>query len=386
MAGTALSNFTDFVKATGPAYFTGPDQFLNEAVKTTYSLSRFLRGKELDKVIQSGDRILDDVMFDEASTYTKYHPNAQFTWSQPQVVTEQAIDWRFSMDHMAWTDQTVTLNVNPGLTRGAARVQYLKLRKKLEQRMWTSMINGMEADIWADGSGQTSEMEAQAGKEPFSIPAFVTENTGAGAYHPNGWTTIMGINPETETKWRNQVATYDYDDPDDTDGDADGLIDAFDTMWTDVAFMPPNFHNEHFESAYTADRQAIFCSKGGLNQYKRLLRAANDTLVSKQDAAYQSPKFAGIDVVRVGHLDTATYDWDHDGTAAQLETAADTDGYRYFWINGNYLTPIFHTERYFYKKDPYFLPDQPWSWVCPVDCWWNLFCHSRQRQGIVAPQ
>jgi hypothetical protein len=20
-----------------------------------------------------------------------------------------------------------------------------------------------------------------------------------------------------------------------------------------------------------------------------------------------------------------------------------------------------------------------------VDCWWNLFCNSRQRQGIVAP-
>jgi len=23
--------------------------------------------------------------------------------------------------------------------------------------------------------------------------------------------------------------------------------------------------------------------------------------------------------------------------------------------------------------------------VQPVDCWWNLFCNSRQRHGIVAP-
>ncbi len=151
--------------------------------------------------------------------------------------------------------------------------------------------------------------------------------------------------------------------------------------------MPPtDFHGEHFEAAYSPDRQIIFCSKGGLNQYKRLLRASNDTLVRKQDASYNKPQFDGVDMTRVGLLDTLLLDWDNDGGTATTETGATTDGYRYWWINGNYLTPVYHTEKYFDKKDPFFLPKQPWTWVCPIDIWYNNFLQSRQRQGIVAPQ
>jgi hypothetical protein len=72
-------------------------------------------------------------------------------------------------------------------------------------------------------------------------------------------------------------------------------------------------------------------------------------------------------------------------TVAATETSADPDGYRYFWVNANYLKPVFHVSRYFYLKNPFFLEKQPFTWVRPCDCWWNLFCHSRQRQGIVAP-
>jgi hypothetical protein len=389
MAGTALENFTDFVKFTGPAYFTSASKFLNEAVKTTYSLPRFLKGKGMDKVIQSGENIQDDVMYDEANTFQNYQPNAEFTWTQPQVATEMSIPWRFSIDHMSWTDHEVTLNMNSGFSREYANVQYKKLRKKLEQRMWTSIVNGMEAKLWASpgtAGSQAVDMEATTGSEQYSIPAFVTEDTTN--YHcANGtWTTIQTINPATETKWRNQVSTYDYDDPDDTDGDADGLIDAFDEMLTKIRFIPPDFHKEHFEPQdLQMYRQAIFCSRGGLNQYKRLLRAANDTLVRKQDASYNRPQFDGLDMVYVAQLDSLSHTWGTNTTAA-TELNYATDGYRYWWINGNYLTPVFHNERYFYKKDPFFLEKQPYTWVCPVDIWWNCFCQSRQRQGIVAPQ
>lgn len=380
----ALVNFTDFVKLTGPVYFSGPDQFLNEAVKNTYTMTRFLKGKGVDKTFQGGDQIQDDVMFDEQTTFQNYHPNDPFTWVMPQVATEMSIDWRFSVDHMAWTDQEVELNGD--MSESAARVKYKSIRKKIEQRMWTSMINGFESKIWQDANGKTTDMESADGKEQFSIPSFITENTTN--YHHNGWTTIQGIDPANETKWRNQVSTYDYDDPDDTDGDGDGLIDAFDEMVLKVRFIPPDFHKEHFEGQnLQASRQAIYCSRGGLNLYKRMLRASNDTLVRKQDAAYSNPQFDGIDLVYTAHLDTATIDYVGSGTSA-TELNASTDGYRYWWVNGNYLTPVFHSNRYFKKKEPFHLgaAGQPYTTVCPVDCWWNLFCHSRQRQGIVAPQ
>ena len=154
MAGTALENFTDFVKLTGPAYYTSAEEFLNEAVKTTYSLPRFLRGKGMDKVIQSGDKIQDDVMFDESRTFQNYKPNEEFTWTQPQVATEMSIPWRFSLDHMSWTDQEVTLNMDSGYSRSYATVQYKRLRKKIEQRMWTSIVNGMEERICSTPLGR----------------------------------------------------------------------------------------------------------------------------------------------------------------------------------------------------------------------------------------
>jgi hypothetical protein len=350
MAGTALSNFADFVAATGPAYVRSPTDFLNEAVRQRYVLGRFLKGRELSEVIQGGETIKDLVMFDEANTYQTYKPNEEFNWTQPQIGTEQELDWRFSVDHMSWTDQEIELNMPSGMSRGYANVQYKKRKKMIEARMWTSMINGIDTALMASPSAATA-----------------------------------GIDPAGQSGWRNQVETYDYDDADDSDGDADGLIDAFDNMITKVDFQAPGFHDEHFEQSYSGLREFILCSRGGLNQYKRLLRASNDTLVQKQDAAYNRPQFSGIDLVYNTAQDTLSQTWAQGATAA-TETAYATDGYRYYFINANYLKPVFHTSRYFYKKDPFFLEKQPFTWVCPVDCWWNLWCSSRKRQGIVAPQ
>lgn len=388
MPGTALENFTDFVKFTHSAVFSGVDDFLNEATLNTYTMPRLLKGKGMDKVVQGGENIKDWVMFDESNTFQNYKPNAQFTWTQPQVATEKTINWRFSMDHMSWTDHEIELNMPQGMTRSHQNVQYKRLMKKIEQRMWTSVVNGLETKLWADPNSQQAEMEDSTGGEQYSILSFITEDTTS--YHSTGWTNIAGIDPANESGWRNQVETYDYDDPDDSDGDSDGLIDAFDNMTTDVEFIPPDFHKEHFEGAnMEAYRQAIFCSKGGLNQYKRLLRAANDTLVRKQDASYNRPQWDGVDLVRAAKLDTLSMIWNNTtaGTAG-TETGYTTDGYRYFFVNGNYLTPIFHVSRYFFKKAPFNLgaAGQPWTNVCPVDVWWNLFPHSRRRQGIVAPQ
>ena len=383
--GTALENFTDFVKATGPIYISGPDKLVNEAVKQSYVLDRFLRGRGSDEVVQGGETINDDIMFDDASTYDHYKPNATFDWAQPQTLTELSIAWRFSIDHMSWTDQEIELNLSDGMTKEATKVQYKRLRKKIEQRMWTSMINGFEEDLWADANNQTAEMETTSGSLPYSIPAFISEDTTN--YHANGWTNVMTVNPATESKWRNQVTTYDNNDPDDSDGDRDGLLDAFDTQIRKVRFKPPSFHKEHFE-AYDlqTSRQFIASSRSGQTLYVRTLRDSNDTLVSKQDAAYMSPKYGGLDVMYVGQLDSAAlYAGDSSTWVAEEAATVTTTGPRYYWINANYLKPVYHAARYFYKKSPFFHPNQPYTTICPVDCWWNLFCASRQRQGIVSP-
>ena len=388
MAGTALANFNDFMKVTGPRYLTSAEDVINEAVKNTYILGRFLKGKGTDVSVQGGKTINDSILFDESSTYDHYKPNATFSWSNPQVITDLEINWRFSVDHMSWTDQEVELNVSEGLSRDAQKVAYKRLKRIKEMRLWTSFLNGMEGDLWKQASGNASEMETNTGSLPFSIPAFISEHDGTDGTTYVPWTsdtTIMGVNPANESKWRNQVSRYDYDDPDDSDGDQDGLLDKFDEMFLKVKFTPPATKQEYFEKD-KLNRQFICCSRGGINLYKRMLRDANDTLVNKQDPAYNMPQYSGIDLVYVATLDSAALAAGGTSNTYTAETAGTTDGYRYWWLNGNYMTPVYHTRRYMEKHDPMRHPNQPFTTVQPVDCWWNLFCNSRQRQGIICPQ
>lgn len=385
MAGTALANFNDFMKVTGPRYLTSAEEVINEAVKNTYILGRFLKGKGMDVSIQGGKTINDSIMFDESSTYDHYKPNATFSWSNPQVITDLEINWRFSVDHMSWTDQEVELNVSEGLSRDAQKVAYKRLKRTKEMRLWTSFLNGMEADLWKQANGNASEMETSTGSLPYSIPSFISEHDGTTGTTYVPWasdTTIMGVNPANESKWRNQVSRYDYDDPDDSDGDQDGLLDKFDEMFLKVKFTPPATKAEYFEKD-ALNRQFICCSREGINLYKRMLRDANDTLVNKQDPAYNMPQYSGIDLVYVATLDTATI---NGTTPSGTESGATPDGPRFWWLNGNYMTPVYHARRYMEKHDPMRHPNQPFTTVQPVDCWWNLFCNSRQRQGIICPQ
>ena len=181
-----------------------------------------------------------------------------------------------------------------------------------------------------------------------------------------------------------------------------GLLTAFDEMFLKLDFRTPSTRAEYFEKP-SMNRQMILCSRLGINNYKQALRASNDTLVSYQDPAYNAPTYSGIELMYCSNLDTAAiYPKTSAGlvrsayngaisaastTAGATEVSADTidSGARYWWVNGNYLTPIFHSRRYFEKHEVLRHPNQPFTYVQVVDCWWNLFCNSRQRQGIVAP-
>jgi hypothetical protein len=395
MPGTAIENFADFVKSTGPQFFRSANDLLNEAVLRSYSLQYFVRGKEMSRVIQGGDQIKDEVMFDEAgSTRTRYKPNREFTWSQPQVLTEQTADWRFTSDHMSWTDHEIELNIDERLPDQYVEVQYKNLRRKIEKRMWTSLINGDEKDLWR--APVAAEMEASSGDQAFSIPAFITEDTTN--FHPIGWTTIMGIDPATETRWRNQVATYDAANPF-TAGAS--LLEGLDDLWVMTRFQPPPIHKEHFEPGTDATaNQVIFASRNGCNQYRQALRQENDRTAEPSDAGYTKISFSGIPIVYIDLMDGSRTDglgaifnhqnsgdpYDEDGKDASgaAEGSART-GARYIFVNGNYITMIFHQNRYFFMVPPYRMPKQPFTWVAPTDCWNNLFCNSRQRNGILAP-
>lgn len=390
--GSPLTTFTDFVNATGPSFITGPDDVLNEAVKQSYLLGRFLKGADKSKVLSGGSTIKDQVIFDEQSTATYYEPNDTFTWENPQVLTEWEARWKFLVDHMSWTDQEIELQGLSNYSQASRHQVYKRIKRSKEQRMWTSMINKMEDQLFRVPT--VADMETSTGKQPYSIPAFVNEELnglfgGVATGAPGAaWTTVEGINPVTDSKWVNQFSIYSSAA---VSTGAANIVAAFDQMFYKVKFQAPPTKQEYFENTNLYS-QFIVCSRGGLNVYQRLLRDYQDTFVtaSRQDGAYISPQYAGIDLVYATSLDTAAlYQAETASGALVVEnTAAGTgeaNGPRYYWLNSQYLCPVFHTSRYMVKHGAKEHPNQPFTTIVPVDCWMNLVARSRQRLGIVTP-
>ena len=98
-AGSPLSTFNDFVDVTGPAFITSARGIVNEAVKNTYLLGRFLRGRPDSQILSGGRVIRDTILFDEDTTAENYLPNQSFTWRNPQVLENWEINWQFTTDH-----------------------------------------------------------------------------------------------------------------------------------------------------------------------------------------------------------------------------------------------------------------------------------------------
>jgi len=370
---SALSTFTDFIDTTGPSFLTSAEDVVNEACKNNYLLRRFLRGQGPSETVQGGSSIKDTIMFDEESTFQYYEPNQTFTWENPQVVENWEIQWRFCVDHMAYTDAEVELNVGTGMSRAARHTAYKRLKRIKEQRLWTSILNGMEDALFSIPSN--SAMEATTGTKPYSIPAFLNEETN-GLY--SGFTSVQGLAPATYSKWVPQQKTYGSTDVD----NADNIISKMDELFLDVQFTPPPSHQEYFDDP-SLNAMFIGCSKAGQRIYTQLLRSSQDTFVtaSRQDPAYQSPKYAGIDLVHAPKLDEYAGYTGGDGT----ELGAAKQGPRYYFINGNYMKFVFHTTRYMYQHAAMRHPNQPFTTIVPVDSWYNFVCRSRQRQGILSP-
>lgn len=388
--GSPLANFTDFMKDTDVSIISSPDHIINEAVLNTYSLARMLKGGGADIVLNGGDQITDMIMFDESSTAQHYDPNETFSPENPQVQNTITIDWRYTADHMTWTNQEVMLQAGSGLSRKNRFIRYKNLKRSKEQRLATSLVNFIEGSIWRDPNSATAyakmETNTQSPGQPYSIPAMVNEETNGLA---NGWTLKASISPASQSKWVPQQVQYDYNDPDDSDGDRDGLIEAFDDMLERIRFLPPKYKNEHFEPKsmqLDSKKCVIMTQREGKTLYKQMLRASNDTLVRKQDAEYNNPEFAGYDVMHIAQLNAATlYAGSGSTWVAQDAATVTTKGPRYYWLNFNYLKMLFHGERYFVKEEPIRHPNQPFTRVQYVDTWHNMFPCSLQRQGIVYP-
>ena len=369
----SLSDYIDLVTTTGPAFFTSADEVVNEMVKHNYLLSYVLRGNDAKTMIQGGDEIQDIILLDDAGEFQFYGTNPTFTPQNKQVSTLHKAYWRFSKFNYTVSDPETVLQSGDGSGDRAVFQKYKNLQRLKEQAAWTGGLNGME-DALTYTAPVTGDMEAQSGTQPYNLFAFISED--ATNYHPSGWTTIENIDPATETRWRNQRSTYDDTIPLDA---TSGIFAAFDEMIEKVRFKAPGKKGEFFEPDTTTAKMKILTSLQGKTIYKRALRAANDRLVggsSPQDPNYSNPKYDGIDVEYIDNLSTAP---------VYTSAAEAANEPRYYFVNFNYIKAFFHRKKFFAQVAPPRSTSQPFSVTVYFDCYWNLFCRSRYRQGIIAP-
>lgn len=357
MTGTPLVNFADFVKATAERKITAPTDIINEAVKRTYSMRDMLVGRQEGEVVQGGATITDRIQFSAGGQFGYYDPNEQFDVAIEDTLSKLTAPWRFCKDAWSWTDHEVMLNAQGG---GDAAVQYVNLRDSKRQACVVSMYNGMEDALWATPSNSLMESQTTAGGRPYSIRSFVTEDGLA----PAGFSTLMGIDPSAQSRWRNQVSNYPYASIDST------LIPAMEDMWVRLKFEAPESKDNYFRET-KFKKLKIYTDRQGRNKYVQLTRQSNDDASPDLGWANDSPTFSGIPVKYVEAIDDIAYA---------------TGQPRFFFLNFEYLFPVFHSTRYMYETPPIQGGSrQPYSWVVYKDSWYNLFCRSRYRQGMVVP-
>lgn len=350
----SITAFNNFVQSTGQKLKSGPDEILNDAVKNTYIISRMLKGAGASDVIQSGSKIVDRIMLTDTGTAVYYNPNDDLSIENVDTLSTIEVNWRFLANHFSYTEQEIALN------SGDAQTYYKNLLKVKRQGMTTDTFNTMEEKLWA--SPVNADMEAATGTLPYSFRSFVTVDGLA----PSGFTTVQTLNPTTNSRWRNQFQSYD---PTDLNNPDSGLVSAFDEIFMQCRFKSPRpgeyFENDEFQ------QMGIFTNRDGRAIYLRITRDSNDRLVGNDLGAQQSGlAYAGLPVEYIAELDNAGW------SAGQP---------RYEFLNLKYLHPVWHSEEYMKEKEPVRQPRQPFSWAVWSSTYYNLFCSSRRRQGVVFP-
>lgn len=383
--GTALTLFNDFMAATPPIFLRQPGGVLNEAALHDYQyLNRMVAGRDTKKMVSFGSKVKVAIMFDEKSTAQNYKPGESVNFQHHDVIDEVELDHRFTMDYRTWFAPQVEYNSND-MTSKAQDAFFIRLRDVIDTRMRTSLLNHMESQFWQSAHGKAAQMEASSGKVQYSVHAFFSEDTTN--FHPDGWTTIQKLDPATEPKYRNPVVTYDYDDPEDLDGDGSGLEEAFEEMRHTLRYRTPRvFQGQAFDPAPDEQRRFIATSLDGIKLYQRVLNNKNDRTRSRTSLGVGDVNYLGVPLERVEFMESEDLYADGSG-GFTTEMQAEKDGARYLWLDLNYVGLEFHPNRLFKLHAVREPDDQMDAFAQPVSIWYQNFCRSRRRGGgFISPK
>jgi len=447
---TSIRNFLDFMDATGPVYLTGPDVLINEAVKRNYLFGDLIReknqaiqgGKEIKDVLMLDDsNTFQYYQPNETFSYSNPQVMRDITANWRFAMDHMTFtDAEIELNVGGGLTREATKTVYKDLKRSKEQRMVTSMVNGYEEALFKP-TQGTNFDEMESGTGKIP-YSIPAFITEQGIQTSLDGGGGAGVrgglpIHGGSQTALEGIVPGTtggEQRWTNEIVFYDSSaalgmDADGLIGentavyskqkrsydnssgpinaftlDVFGFLNAFDEMYLRLQFRPPASFEQYFENV-VFNRQKILCSREGISLYKAALRQQNDRLVTQQDAAYNQPTYSGIPLTYVAQLDQANIFpkstsavTNYSKSEFESETLSTAEGStefgsqvlnvgpRYFFINGDYLTPVLHASRYMEKHPTMQHPNQPFTHVQITDSWYNVIANSRQRHGILAPQ
>ncbi len=415
MAGIQLSALVDLFLGTSQAVLTGENFIRNETAPRNTLLRQIMKSHDMEEMLQGGDMITDQVMFDEDSTYGPYNVLEPKAPRLSNHMTELSVQWALSDAHVTFSKHEKGFNMASQLNRGARAMVFKKIIKAKWSNLFVSINKGMDRELMAQPNNGTMETVTTGTRVPYSIWCAI-HTFGATAASPTatvnpGFTTFQTV-PSTQALWRNPVEFY-RDGKAEIAGPAaaagnpqgwDGFL-AFTTLydrlsWEELAIRP--------EYGETVDPECfIICSQKG----KRLVQYASQrnqdftrhgtdsvTYPGMGNSGRGGINFEGVPIKWIERMDTAVvwpdaagtgFAGENDATLDENGVAAadpDTQGPRFVFIAPKFWKKIVHSEHFLEEETPPASVSQPYLRTVFFDCWHQNWCHSRQKAGgVVAP-
>jgi hypothetical protein len=339
------STFADFLVGTRNSYLAD-GKVINLTGYQSHMFDDFLKGKADGEVIQGGKEITVNLQVSSGPVGGHVHPGAEVNRTHVNGLTTATTGWRFWFGSWGYTGQEIELN---------KQEQVVNLATHKRAMFRQSMHETFESYLWA--TPNAAAMEGVGALSPYSIPCFITDD---GAL-PSGFSTLMNYN------WAlggNQVETY-------TAADLDTLLKRFETMQRKLDWS-------------ASGASAAWTDQTKWNKFTIATNGAGSDQIAELIRDYQG----GNIMVQTGAGDLGAVSAARMWNGIPIKYIPYTDGLswanpKYYWINTQYMHPVFHSTVYQREKDPKEVQNQPNTYYVDNDTWWNFVGTARHRHGIV---
>lgn len=423
--GTPLQALLDFRLATGANHMRSP-RVVNLAGLNKYLWHKIFYNTPAKKAVQGGSEIDFPFMLDDGGTFQTLQPGQFRQYKRIDNVRKARAAWRQWWDHKLWLRHELMLNQRFKYGNRAEKFDVLfDLDTQKEQRMQTSIANGLETQLGAVPDGVQSDPDQVGGNQVMSLFAHINQDayglfgryintSGAVASNAgvtNPFTTKQAVDPTIgggtivaagasalgrvdKGKLAPNVIQYSSKAPNvDTN-----IFAALRAAFRACSWEGPETTRQWFENTNFNNMRAL-ASDYALRVVENLILAGQDRFViGPQDLGVPMPQVYGVPLMWWPRLDTAPiYDTNHNSSGVpttkttELAVAPGASGVgwgkggRIYMINFNSIYPVCHDEMWMYREamSPHFnVPD-----VFPeyVEGWHNWVCEDYRQHAVIAP-